>query len=216
KRVNGAAEWSARADKCRRQVGEHLGTIKRKSLRAEVERAGGVKHVHTHVITVGPDTQLRIVKEVQAKVKAIASIGAGGVCRRGNGDAFVGDRSGACEAGKLRDQPAVRDVIVEHDWVAGATELAGPAETAPNRRNAVRSQKRTAGGFVKNLKALVHYLNVLGLANGSIRIGGRAIAAHARKRNTVEVEDGGGHVWCEQIERGDVALLDDRVRRVVV
>src|SRR5205814_4962840 len=97
----------------------------------------------------------------QAKVKAIASIGAGGVCRRGNSDAFVGDRSGACEAGKLRDQPAVRDVVIEHDWVAGATDLACPAETAPNRRNAVRSQKRTAGGFVKNLKALVHNLDVL-------------------------------------------------------
>src|SRR5205823_9617879 len=131
--------------------------------------------------------------------------------RRGNGDAFVGDRSGACEAGKLRDQPAVRDVIVEHDWVAGATDLAGPAESVPNRRNAIRSQKRTAGGFVKNLKALVHYLNVLGLAYGSIRIGRRAVATHARKRNAVEVEDGGGQIRCEQIERGDVALLDDRV-----
>ena len=159
---------------------------------------------------------MRIVKEVRAKVKAIASIGAGGVRRRGNGDAFVGDRSAACGAGKLRDQPAVRDVVIENDGIAGSAVLACAAESVPNRRNAIRSQKRTAGGFVKNLKALVHYLNVLGLANGSIRIGGRAIAAHARKRNTVEVEDGGGHVWCEQIERGDVALLDDRVRRVVV
>src|SRR5207248_4430879 len=114
-RVNGAAEWSARADKCRRQVGEHLGTIKRKSLRAEVERAGGVKHVHTHVITVGPDTQLRIVKEVRAKMKAIACISAGGVCRGRNGDAFVGDRSAAGGAGKLSYHPAVCEVIIEHD-----------------------------------------------------------------------------------------------------
>src|SRR6266404_709735 len=107
-------------------------------------------------------------------------------------------------------------VIVVHDWIAAATGLAGTAETAPNRRNAIRSQKRTAGGFVKNLKALVHYLNVLGLAHGSIRIGGRAVAANPRKGNAVKVANGGGHVWREQIERGDVALLDDRVRRVVV
>src|SRR5260370_19356934 len=180
-RVNGAAEWSGRADKRRRQVGEHVGTIKRESGRAEVGRAGGVNHVHTHVITVGPDTQLRIVKEVRAEVKAIASIGAGGVCRRGNGDAFVGDRSAACGAGKLRHQPAVRDVIIEQDWIAGAAVLACAAKSVPNRRNAIRSQKRTAGGFVKNLKTLVHYLNVLGLAYGSIRIGGRAGAAHPTK-----------------------------------
>src|SRR5260370_23471975 len=78
----------------------------------------------------------------------------------------------------------------------------------------MRSQTRTAGGLVKHLKALVHYLNVLGLAYGSIRIGGRTVAAHARKRNAVEVVDRGGQIRCEQIERGDMTLLDDRVRRV--
>src|SRR5207253_9253207 len=119
-----------------------LRTIKGEGLRAKVGRASGVKHVHTHVITVRPDTQVRIVKEVRAKVKAIASIGAGGVRRRGNGDAFVGDRSAPCGAGKLRDQPAVRDVIIEHDWIAGAAGLACAAESVPNRRNAMRSQTR--------------------------------------------------------------------------
>ncbi|PYK05166.1 MAG: hypothetical protein DME66_07790 [Verrucomicrobia bacterium] len=56
----------------------------------------------------------------------------------------------------------------------------------------------------------------MGLADGSIRVGGRAVAAYARKRNAVEVAEGGGQTRCEQIERGDVALLNDRVRRVVV
>jgi hypothetical protein len=83
-------------------------------------------------------------------------------------------------------------VIIEQDWIAGAAVLACAAKSVPNRRNAIRSQKRSAGGFVKNLKALVHYLNVLGLAYGSIRIGGRAVAANPRKGNAVEVANGGG------------------------
>ncbi|PYK05167.1 MAG: hypothetical protein DME66_07795 [Verrucomicrobia bacterium] len=74
-------------------------------------------------------------------MKAIACISAGGVCRGRNGDAFVGDRSAAGGAGKLSYHPAVCEVIIEHDWIAAATGLAGATKARPDRGNAIRSQK---------------------------------------------------------------------------
>ena len=58
---------------------QHRGAIKGERLRAEKGRAGGIEHVHAHVVGVGPDAEVRIIEEVRAEVKAITIIGAGGV-----------------------------------------------------------------------------------------------------------------------------------------
>ena len=62
-------------------------------------------------------------------MKAVAIVGAGGIARRGNGHALV--RHGRTAAGELGDDPAIGQVIVEHDRVAGAAGLANPAKTSP-------------------------------------------------------------------------------------
>src|SRR6266404_762394 len=71
-------------------------------------------------------------------------------------------------------------------------------------------------GLVEHLKSLVHNLDVLRRADCAVGIGRRAVATDAGERYAVEVEDGGGQGWREQVERGDVTSLDDRVRRVVM
>src|SRR6266536_3836342 len=71
-------------------------------------------------------------------------------------------------------------------------------------------------GLVEHLESLVHNLDVLRRTDCAVGIGRRAVATNAGERYAVEVEDGGGQVRRDQIESGDVAVLDDRVRRVVV
>src|SRR5205823_9988883 len=107
----------------------------------------------------------------------------------GSGDrhTLIGDRSIRSSFGKLADQPPIREVIVEDDRIPIATRLASAAETSPDGRDAIRSEDGIRGDLVEDLKALVDDLNVLGLAHGAVGIRWRAVAAHAWKRDAVEV-----------------------------
>jgi len=94
-------------------------------LRPKEGRACGIKDVHAHVVGVRPDAQLGIIKEVRAEVKAVAIPSASGIARGRNCDAFVSRNAGS---GKLTDDPAVSELVVEHDRIAIASGLANAAE----------------------------------------------------------------------------------------
>ena len=66
-----------------------------------------------------------IVKKVRAEMKAIAIVCAGGIGGRRDGDTLVGSAYRPWP-GKLGDDPAVRDMVIEDDRVAAAAVLAAP------------------------------------------------------------------------------------------
>ncbi|HAF14621.1 MAG TPA: hypothetical protein DCK99_13175 [Blastocatellia bacterium] len=59
-----AAERADRADEGGGRASQHRRAIERKRLRTEVSCAGGIEHIHAHVIAVGPDSELGIVEKV--------------------------------------------------------------------------------------------------------------------------------------------------------
>ena len=64
-------------------------------------------------------------------MKAVAIVGAGGVARGGDGDALVRrDR----RARELADEPAVGELVIEHDRVALPVVCANAAKAGPDRR----------------------------------------------------------------------------------
>ncbi len=131
-------------------------------------------------------------------MKAVAVIAAGRVGRGGDGDALVRYERGA---GELADEPAVGDLIVEHDRVAVAGELAKSAEAGPDRGDGHGPEHRGARRLVEDLEPFVDDLDVLRQAHLAVGVGRRAVADHARERNAVEVQDGGRHVRRRQHAR---------------
>jgi len=195
-------------------AGEHFRAIKRKGLRTEKGGASRVENVHGHVVAVGPDAEMGIVKKVGTHVKAVAIVGAGGVGGRRDGDALIGDRGAARSARKLGDDPAVRDVIIEHDRVAKAAVLAGAAEAGPDGGDPQRSQDRGPGCLIKDLITFVHHLDVLSQSYGAVCIGRVAVASDTGEDDAVKIEDGGGHGIRDQ--KSQHAVFNDRVRSVLV
>src|SRR5262249_61407049 len=100
------------------------------------------------------------------------------------------------ELSELSDDPAIRDLVVEHDRVALTERLARAAEAAPQARDGDRAELRIAVGLVEYLQTLVHDLHVLRVTDLAIRVGRGAETAHARIRNAVEVELCRRHVRC--------------------
>src|SRR6185312_6405138 len=124
-------------------------------------------------------------KKVGAEVKVITIVTAGSIAGRRYGNAFVCRNADARELG---NDPAVSQLIVQHYRIATAVVLTDTTETAPQRRDACRTQLRCDGGFVEDLIAFVDYLHILRRAHFAIRIGRRAVTSDARKRNAVKVE----------------------------
>ena len=201
-----------RGNKSGGDAGEHFRAIKRKGLRTEKGGAGRVEHVHGHVVAVGPDAEMGIVKKVGTHVKAVTIVSAGGIRGRRDGDALVGDRRAARGAGKLGDDPPVRDVIIEDDRVAKAAVLAGAAEAGPDRGDSQGSQDRRPGCLIKDLVAFVHHLDVLSQSYGAVRIGRMAVASDTGKHDAVKIKDGGGHRVRDQ--EAQQAVFNHRVRSV--
>ncbi|PZR75012.1 MAG: hypothetical protein DLM73_06450 [Chthoniobacterales bacterium] len=167
-------------------AGQHFCAIESESLRTEIGSTRGVEYVHAHVIGVRPDTDVRVVKKVGAEVKAVTVVSAGGVGRGRDGDALIGDRP-ARNAGELADQPAVGQVIVEHDWIAMSAGFTDAAKAGPDRRDALGPQDGSPRVLVENLIAFVDDLNILGGSHGAIGIGWGAVAADPRERDTIEI-----------------------------
>jgi hypothetical protein len=120
-------------------------------------------------------------------MKPIAIVGAGGIGRGGNSDAFIGDRAVTGRLGKLSHDPSIGQVVVKDNRIAVATSLTGAAETGPDGRDTIRSQDGVAGCFIEYLVAFVNDLDVLGFSNCAVVIGRRTIATDAGEGDTVEV-----------------------------
>src|SRR5581483_1917824 len=111
-------------------------------------RAGRAEDVRREVVAVGPDAQLRVVEEVRAQVEAVAVPRARRVARLRDGDALV-RRDVVPVDGELAHEPAVGELVVEHDGVAGAAALAEAAETAPERADPDWAEQRGARRLVE-------------------------------------------------------------------
>ena len=149
-----------------------------------------------------------IAKYTGAHGKVIAIVSAGGIRGRRDGDALVGWG----RTGELADEPAVGDMVVEHDRVAAATG-ADAAEAGPDRVDGNWPKDRCTGCLVKDLIAFVHNLNVLSESHGAVGIGRRAAADDTWKRDTVKVQNSGRHNVGNQ-DPQIVAVVNDRIRSV--
>ena len=52
-------------------------------------------------------------------------------------------------------------MIIEHDRITASAVLADTTKTAPNGRNAVRSQNGIAGSLIKDLVSFIDDLHIL-------------------------------------------------------
>src|SRR5688572_23693195 len=200
-------EWSigdTGRDESRRQSREHLRAIESERLWSKIRRRERVEHVHAHVIAVGPNAQVRIVEEVGTEMKVVTMIRAGGVASGRDGDALV-SRNG--NAGELRDDPAIGELIVKHDRISTVIELTNTAEALPDGGDGGWAKQLGPGAFVENLEAFVDHLHVLRRPDFTVGVGRCAVASDAGKLNAVEVHFSGGH-------RGDDYFLDRKSTRL--
>src|SRR5437660_25204 len=84
--------------------------------------------------------------------------------------------------------------------------LANAAKTAPERSDARRTQQRCARCLVKNLKAFINYLYVLGRADFAVRVGRCAVARNTRKGDPVKVKKRAGHIGRKQSQKEAISL----------
>ena len=147
-------------------------------------------------------------------MKAIPIIGAGGIARGGNRHAFISDRRASGRAGELADHPAIGQLIIKHDRIAKAASLAGTAEPAPKRDDAIRAEDGVTSGFVENLVTFINHLYVLRQADGTVGIGRSAAATDTGERDAVEIKDRRGNAGREEMKNR--TLFDNRVRAIDV
>src|SRR5437016_2523459 len=144
-------------------------------------------------------------------MKSVAIITAGSIRSRRDGHALIGYRAGAS---KLTYEPAVCQVIIEHDWITASAGLTDTAEAAPNGRNTVRPQNRIARGLVKDLISFIDDLHILRQAHGPIRVWRSTITPHTRERNAIERANGDRNVWPFTGEHRRIPVLDNWIETV--
>src|ERR1044072_6240648 len=103
-------------------------------------------------------------------------IRAGRVARSRNGHAFI-SRDG--NPGKLRDDPTIGELIVQHHRIAVAVEFTNTTEAGPDGGDAGWSKQRSTGCFIEDLEAFVDHLHVLSRADLNVRIRWRAVDGDA-------------------------------------
>src|SRR5437870_13353740 len=103
-------------------------------------------------------------------------------------------------------------MAVEDARVDTAISLADTPEAAPDRGHPNWSQDRCTRRLVKDLIAFVHDLNVLSCPDNAVGIGRMAVACDTWIRDTIKIEDGGGHRFRNQ--ETQQAVVDDRVRSI--
>ena len=114
-------------------------------------------------------------------------------------------------AGKLTYQPAIRQMVVKHDWITASPGFAHATKTGPYGRNAPRSQNRISSGLVKDLISFIDNLHILRQAHGSVWVGWRAVTAHAWKRDAIKrpnVEQGCSVLYRRTLKHPSFARLD--------
>lgn len=180
---------------------DHLGAIhgaeesghKRKATRSII------KIVRHHIVGIGPDAVVRIVAEVAAvgsvavgHGKRVADIGSRGVRAGRDRDALI-ENTGRRGRGELRNHPAIRQFVVEHDRIAGILGLARvPAKSRPESIDVGRARDRCGcvEGTIErpDLIARIDRLDVLIITDRAVVVGRET----ARSVYAFEIESGGG------------------------
>src|SRR4029453_17832895 len=112
------------------------------------------------------------------------------------------------------DQPAIGELVIQHDRITLTGSLANAAETAPDRLDIVRAENGRASRLVKDLVALVYDLEVLSCAHLAVGIGRSAVTTDTRERDTGKIEDWRRNAWRESAEQR--FLLHSLIRHVLV
>jgi len=159
-------------------IGQHLVPIEGHRASANERSQVAAEEVDRHVVGVGPDGQLRVVREVGvADLPGVAEVRAGGIPGCRHGEALVVGRNREATLGgegELGEDPAVRHPVVADDGIALVGELAEAAEAGPQGVTGAWTHKRRAGP-VKDLEVEVHPLDVVVRADVAVRVRGENV-----------------------------------------
>src|SRR5258706_6119876 len=152
----------------RRRPGEHGSAIKGTSLRAN-EGSAISEHIVGDVITIRPHTEFWIIVEVCAVRIRVAGIAARGVrCSRNRNTLSVG--SGRYR--ELRQDPSVSSLVILDDRIAVVVVGACRVRKAGPDRVSLFGETGSyrPGNFIKDRKAEIDPLNILGRSDGAVGI----------------------------------------------
>src|ERR1051325_8977638 len=94
--------------------------------------------------------------------------------------------------------------------------FAWTTEAWPNRADADWTELRTAGCLIKDLKAVVDYLNILRRAHLTIGVGRSAVACDSRIWDAVKIEKRARHAGHRHVWQYVEPILNNGVRTVFV
>ncbi len=199
------------ADLCRRQTAQHGSAVISAGLGAQKKVAVRVKHVEGFVVSIGPDAHLRVVIERRIG-ESVTVIGSGGIGAGGNRHALEEPWS-RTEDDELRKNPAVGQLVVEHNRIAVIVRFARAAEALPECVP-VRGKigQHGASCLVEYSELNVYPLNILGKTNGAVGVRRHAARTEANRyvlSNTGNVLDYRG---AKRPRRGCRRALQHRVR----
>ena len=125
--------------------GQHGGAVVGASI-GPYKRGAAGKHVKGYVVSIGPHRHLRVVVEV-AVLERIAIVGSSCVRGSRDRDALQVRRGGN---GELAEDPALSQLVVDHDGVAVIVGLAAAAKSGPDSVSRSRSGNQSACGLVED------------------------------------------------------------------
>ena len=158
---------------------DHLRPLEDVDASAEERRTRRVEGVRRHVISVGPDADVRIVDEVHGVGHEVVEVvGPGRVLRFRDRDALVRvARSRSHD--KLGEDPASGENVVSDDRIAVVVTRARAAQRLEQRVAGGGAVEQRTRGLVEDREAGVVPLNVLRRADAAVHVGGVAVRQEA-------------------------------------
>ena len=227
-RVGRARRWGVQAVEVRGQrrelVGVHVEEDRGRRVaslhRRAVERGhAGVAEgtarelVGRHVVRVGPDAPLRVVRNVQRVGEVVAVVGAGRVARLRDRHADVELVLHEDVEADVAHHPAVCQLVVLNDGIGHVLGLAEAAEALEERGARQRADEVVPVRLVVDVEDRIDELEVLRRADGALGVrrgdGEAEERSHLRGRRAVEVEER------VRLARPELSL-DDRVDALVL
>ena len=130
-------------------AGDHLRTIQR--VRSDTRECRPVELAGANEVGIRPNGEFGIIRKSTQRSDGITEIGARGIGSLRNRDA-IKERRGARR--ELGEQPAIGQLIVENNGIAGVLGLTRAAKSSPELIVCERTHERSPG-LVKDLEAEV-------------------------------------------------------------
>ena len=192
---------------------QHLAALEGEGTRPRRRDRVTRELVRRHVVAVRPDAELRVVEEhVRTEQERVQVVGARRIGARRDGDAFAVLLAAVGRSDELRQQPAVRQLVVDDDRITFVVCLALAVRVRPQLVDLGRRTQHGARLRVHG-EARVDHLDVLRQTRLAVRVGWQA-AAVARLRTwfVAERETHAVEVLDRRRDRpGSLLLLDDGV-----